>query len=190
MLPVSSWSRAVCEGKALPPLLLLERVHSRNLSFMTAATIGKLRQCCKHGRRPVVKQQWKGERVESVSPEYRSLPGLWAAVKPQNSAGAGDPCRYLAMRRLQQARSAATLLQAHWRGRAARQATKRIRVAITLQRFARGTAVRRALARQHGAAMAIQSAWRQRQAMRRYTRDVQDITFAQVRQTFRRINWW
>ena len=87
------------------------------------------------------------------------------------------------MTRLQQARSAATVLQAHWRGRAARQATKRIRAAITLQRYIRGAAVRRALARQHGAAVAIQSAWRQRQAMRRYARDVRDITSAQASPT-------
>ena len=64
------------------------------------------------------------------------------------------------MKQLQQAQSAATSLQACWRGRAAR----------------------RAVARQRGAAVAIQSAWRQRQAMRRYARDVRDITSAQASQ--------
>ena len=84
------------------------------------------------------------------------------------------------MQQLQRARSAATALQAHWRGRAARQATRRIRAAITLQRFARGGAARGTVARQRSAAVAIQSAWRQRQAMRRYAQDVRDITLAQV----------
>jgi myosin heavy subunit len=84
------------------------------------------------------------------------------------------------MRQLASAQSAATALQAHWRGHTARQATKRIRAVIALQRVARGMAVRRQVARQRGAAVAIQSAWRQRQAMRRYAQDVWDITHAQV----------
>lgn len=84
------------------------------------------------------------------------------------------------MRQLACAQSAATALQAHWRGRAARQATKSIRAAITLQRMARGMAIRRQVARQRSAAVAIQSAWRQRQAMRRYAQDVRDVTRAQV----------
>ena len=87
------------------------------------------------------------------------------------------------MRLLACARSAATALQAHWRGRAARHATKRLRAAITLQRMARGMSVRRQVARQRSAAVAIQSAWRQRQAMRRYAQDVWDITHAQVDST-------
>ena len=74
------------------------------------------------------------------------------------SAHGDGLCRHLAVKRLQQARRAATLLQACWRGHAAR----------------------RAVARQHGAAVAIQSAWRQRQAMRRYARDVRDIICAQA----------
>lgn len=84
------------------------------------------------------------------------------------------------MRQLRQAISAATVLQAHWQGRTARQAMRRIRAALTLQRFARGAAIRREVARQRSAAVAIQSAWRQRQAMRRYVPDVRDVTLAQV----------
>ena len=45
-------------------------------------------------------------------------------------------CRWLAMKQLQRARHACTVLQAHWRGRAARMGTRRIRAAITLQVWA------------------------------------------------------
>ena len=62
-----------------------------------------------------------------------------------------------------------------------------------LQRMFRGTAARRMVARLHSAAVAIQSAWRRRQAMRRYAQAVHDVIAVQVARTsasgHKRVNW-
>ncbi len=190
MWAASSWCRALCGGKALQPLSpLLCSLQNPDQEPHRGSCYREL--AVWHGRQAsYYNTAMKIERLEGVLLAIAACPvyGQHSSLRI-HSAGIDNHCRYVAMRQLQQARSAATVLQAHWRGRAARQATKRIRAAITLQRFARGAAVRRALARQHGAAVAIQSAWRQRQAMRRYARDVRDITSAQASRTLCRVGW-
>ena len=52
-----------------------------------------------------------------------------------------------------------------------------------LQRIVRGAVTRRKIARLRSAAVAIQSAWRGRQAMRRYHTAVQNVTAVQVART-------
>ena len=52
-----------------------------------------------------------------------------------------------------------------------------------LQRIFRGTAVRCKVARMRSAAVAMQSAWRRRQAMRRYAQAVCNVTAVQVIRT-------
>ncbi|KAK9905711.1 hypothetical protein WJX75_004975 [Coccomyxa subellipsoidea] len=68
--------------------------------------------------------------------------------------------RWLAVARYRGIRRAAVAVQAAWRGRAGRRLAARIRAAVTLQRHARGWAVRQQIAHQAAAAVNIQAAWR------------------------------
>ena len=59
-----------------------------------------------------------------------------------------------------------------------------------LQRILRGAAVRCKVARLRSAAVAMQSAWRRRQAMRRYAQAVRNVTAVQVIRTSAPVHKW